>query len=412
MHISGRHCLGDASLCYIIRMMKESEFLRKVREIGGKTYVVGGWVRDRLLGLCPHDRDYVVCGLDEKTFAETFPAAVKTGGSFPVFILSIDGIPCDVALARTERKEGSGYRGFAVEFGPDVTIEEDLSRRDTTINSIAWSPEDDKLTDPFGGQADIEAKVIRATSVHFCEDPVRALRAARQAAEFGFTIEPHTLEMMSRCGRELSGEPRERIFGELKRAMHSGRPSVFFLMLAQAGIIDTVISPLSLIWDIETSDGGERFKKIMHILDKTAAESERAEIRFASLVRSLSSALPEMPADCVLNEIDSMLRLPVLWKRCAEFAVMHLPDPSAGKDPAAAVDTLAVLQNHPIGIDGCLAITKAEGTADSYTFLGDSELYLEIMKKARAELPSGIEGKARGEWIRARQIEAVAKLLL
>ena len=106
-------------------MMKESEFLRKVREIGGKAYVVGGWVRDRLLGLCPHDRDYVVCGLDEKTFAETFPAAVKTGGSFPVFILSIDGIPCDVALARTERKEVR-LQGLCCRIRTDVTIE-DLS---------------------------------------------------------------------------------------------------------------------------------------------------------------------------------------------------------------------------------------------------------------------------------------------
>ena len=121
-------------------MMRETEFLRKVREIGGKAYVVGGWVRYRLMGACPHDRDYVICGLDEGTFAEAFPRAVKTGSSFPVFILTIDGTSCDVALARTERKEGSGYRGFAVEYGPDVTIEEDLFRRDTTINSMAWSP--------------------------------------------------------------------------------------------------------------------------------------------------------------------------------------------------------------------------------------------------------------------------------
>ena len=393
-------------------MMRETEFLRKVREIGGKAYVVGGWVRDRLMGACPHDRDYVICGLDEGTFAEAFPRAVKTGSSFPVFILTIDGTSCDVALARTERKEGSGYRGFAVEYGPDVTIEEDLFRRDTTINSMAWSPEEDKLTDPFGGQADIKARLIRATSSHFCEDPVRALRAARQAAEFDFTIETHTLERMRRCRHELSREPRERIFGELKRVMNSGKPSVFFLMLAKADIIETVIPPLEHIWESGSPDGGKAFKKAMYILDKTAGASERAEIRFASLARSVSSFLPEKSAVCVLEEINRTVRLPVLWSRCSEFAVMHLPDPTKGKDPAVTVDTLAVLQNHPIGIDGCAAITKAEGTIDSYPFLANSELYLETMKKARAELPLAIEGKARAEWIRERQIEAVSKLLL
>ena len=138
-------------------MMTETEFLRKVREIGGKAYVVGGWVRDRLMGRCPRDRDYVLCGLDEGTFTEAFPRAVRAGISFPVFILTIDGEPCDVAMARTEKKKGIGYKGFVVEYGPDVTIEEDLFRRDTTINSMAWSPEDDELTDPFGGQAEAGA---------------------------------------------------------------------------------------------------------------------------------------------------------------------------------------------------------------------------------------------------------------
>ena len=391
-------------------MMKENEFLGKVREIGGKAYVVGGWVRDRLMGCCPHDMDYVICGLDEVTFAEAFPSAVKAGSSFPVFILSMDGSPCDVALARTERKKGSGYRGFAVEYGPDVTIEEDLFRRDTTINSMAWSPEEDKLIDPFGGQADIKAKMIRSTSFHFCEDPVRALRAARQAAEFDFAIEKHTIEMMGRCGDELSGEPRERIFGELKRAMLCYRPSIFFLMLAEAGILGEVIPPLDELWKRKSENSGEDFSRAVGLLDRTAELSERPEVRFASLVRSIALSLE--CTEGLLDDVDRTIRLPNIWRRCAEFASLQLPDPSAGKEAAVAVDTLTKLQNHHIGIDGCIAITKAEGTMDSYPFLANSELYLEVMKKARTELPPGIEGKARGEWIRAKQIEAVSKLLL
>lgn len=391
-------------------MMKETDFIRKVTKIGGKAYVVGGWVRDRLMGCCPHDKDYVICGLDEAAFLEAFPQSVKAGSSFPVFILPIDGDPCDVALARTERKKGSGYKGFAVEYGPDVSIEEDLFRRDTTINSMAWSLGEDKLIDPFGGRADIKARMIRATSSHFCEDPVRALRAARQAAEFCFSIESHTLEMMNCCGHELSKEPRERIFSELRRAMMSGKPSLFFGMLAEADIIDFLMPLLDRIWESGSADGRKAFQKVMDILDRTALTEKRTEIRFASLARSISLSLPEISPSDVFEETKRVLRLPVMWSRCAEFAVLHLPDPSSGKDPAAAVDTIAKLQNHPIGIDGCLSIIKAEGTLDSYPFLAQSELYLEVMKKVRAELPPGIEGKARGEWIRARQIEAVGRI--
>lgn len=365
-------------------------------------------MRDWLMGRCPHDRDYVLCGVDEGIFLKEFPQAVKAGSSFPVFILTIDGEPCDVAMARTEKKLGIGHKGFAVEYGPAVTIEEDLFRRDTTINSMAWSPEEGKLIDPFGGQADIKAKIIRATSNHFCEDPVRALRAARQSAEFDFTIEENTLEMMGECGHELSKEPKERIFGELERAMLCIRPSIFFSMLAEAGILGVVIPPLAEMCKMQSEEGGKDLKRVMSILDKTAEISERPEIRFASLVRSV--VLSPQGREDLVYEIDRALRLPKIWQKCAEFASIHLPGPAAVKGPAAAIDTLTKLQNHPIGIDGCIAITKAEGTIDSYTFLAKSELYLEVMKKARAELPAGIEGKARGEWIRARQIEEIGKI--
>lgn len=367
-------------------------------------------MRDWLMGRCPHDRDYVLCGVDEGIFLKEFPQAVKAGSSFPVFILTIDGEPCDVAMARTEKKLGIGHKGFAVEYGPAVTIEEDLFRRDTTINSMAWLPEEDKLIDPFGGQADIKAKIIRATSHHFCEDPVRALRAARQAAEFDFTIEKNTLEMMGKCGHELSKEPKERIFGELERAMLCIRPSIFFSMLAEAGILGAVIPPLDEIWKMQSEQVVKDFKRMMSMLDKTAELSQRPEVRFASLVRSIRLSLED--SEDLLDKIDRTIRLPKIWRRCAEFASLYLPDPGAGKDPAVAVDTLIKLQNHPIGIDGCVAIAKAEGTIDSYHFLAKSKLYLEAMKKARSELPPGIEGKARGEWIRARQIEAVSKLRL
>ena len=117
--------------------LKEDEFARFCREAGGKAYIVGGWVRDFLRGAVPKDKDYVVCGLSEETFHELFPSAERVGKSFPVYLVRIDGTKCEVAFARRERKSGNGYRGFDVISSPELTIEEDLYRRDTTMNAVA-----------------------------------------------------------------------------------------------------------------------------------------------------------------------------------------------------------------------------------------------------------------------------------
>ena len=374
-------------------------------------------MRDGLMGRCSRDKDYVVCGLDESCFTLEFSDAQKIGNSFPVFLLSIDGEPCHVAMARTDRKKGIGYKGFEVEYGPGVTIEEDLFRRDTTINSMAWSPSDDELIDPFEGQRDIKDKIIRATSDCFCEDPVRALRAARQAAEFDFMIEDHTFEMMRSCRGELMLEPRERIFYELNRAMHSLRPSIFFSMLAKAGILDAVIPPLAEIWKRDSEKCEKDFARSMRLLDKTAELSERPEVRFASLARSICLLLEVGTAEAVkreredlLNDINKALRLPVIWSRCADFAAITLPNPQNGRDSEVIVDVLSKLQNHPIGLDGCIAIVEAEGNIESYSFLINSEQYLEVMKKARhQEIPGELKGREIGKWIREQEIEALRR---
>lgn len=163
--------------------------------------------------------------------------AEKVGRSFPVYLLSIGGNKAEVAFARTERKIGAGYRGFAVHFSPEVTIEEDLFRRDTAINAMAISLIDGRLIDPYGGRKDIELRRIRAVSGHFMEDPVRALRAARQAAELGFAVEQTTTELMAGCGGELAKEPGERIVKELAKALAAKRPSTFFRELRKAQLM-------------------------------------------------------------------------------------------------------------------------------------------------------------------------------
>ena len=151
--------------------MTELEFAKKIDELGGTAYLVGGAVRDEIRQVKAHDRDYCITGLDEKTFAENFPHAAKFGKSFPVYSVLIDDKFCEIAFARTEKKIGTGYRGFAVNFDKNVTIEEDLFRRDTTINAMAKKILTAELIDPFGGEKDVAEKKIRAVSKHFTEDP-------------------------------------------------------------------------------------------------------------------------------------------------------------------------------------------------------------------------------------------------
>ena len=169
--------------------MTEEAFAKVLRAHGARVFIVGGWVRDALRHVRPHDKDYMVSGIAEAAFQQLFPDAQKVGHGFlPVYLVSIDGCLSEVAFARKERKEGQGYRGFRVSYDPSVTVEEDLYRRDTTMNSMALELPTKTLIDPYHGADDVEKGIIRAVSPHFTEDPVRALRAARQAAEFGIEI--------------------------------------------------------------------------------------------------------------------------------------------------------------------------------------------------------------------------------
>ena len=219
------------------RELTEEVFAAAIEKSGGHAYLVGGCVRDMLMGRVSRDRDYCVTGLSEEEFCALFPMAERVGRSFPVYLLSIGGNKAEVAFARTERKIGRGYRGFAAHFSPEVTIEEDLFRRDTAINAMAISLIDGRLIDPYGGRKDIELRRIRAVSGHFPEDPVRALRAARQAAELEFAVEWTTTELMAGCGGELAKEPGERIVKELAKALTAKRPSVFFRELRKARLM-------------------------------------------------------------------------------------------------------------------------------------------------------------------------------
>jgi tRNA nucleotidyltransferase (CCA-adding enzyme) len=199
-----------------------------------KAYLVGGAVRDELLGLPVKERDYVVVGATpEQMVAKGFK---PVGKDFPVFLHPKTHE--EYALARTERKSGRGYKGFKVYASPEVTLEEDLKRRDLTINAMAKA-EDGALIDPFGGRKDLlEARVLRHVSEAFAEDPVRILRVARFAARFGFPVHPETMELMRRMVH--SGETdylvSERVWQEFSKGLAEKHPEKMFGVLAGCGI--------------------------------------------------------------------------------------------------------------------------------------------------------------------------------
>jgi len=264
------------------------------------TYLVGGAVRDRLLGLPAGDRDWVVVG---ETQASMETAGFRAVGlDFPVFLHPQTGE--EYALARTERKSGRGYRGFVVDADPSVTLEQDLQRRDFTINAIAQD-EDGQLVDPYGGARDIEARVLRHVGPAFAEDPLRVLRAGRFMARFaplGFTIAPETMALMRAmvASDELSALVPERVWKELRRAITSPAPSAFLRTLHDAGALAVVLPEVESLYGVPQRaefhpevDTGVHVELVCDMAARLAPGDEL--IGFAALTHDLGKALT--PAD-------------------------------------------------------------------------------------------------------------------
>jgi tRNA nucleotidyltransferase (CCA-adding enzyme) len=215
-----------------------------------RTYLVGGAVRDDLLGLQADERDWVVVG---STPEEMLDRGFKqVGASFPVFLHPETGE--EYALARTEKKQGHGYHGFNVDFHPAVTLEEDLIRRDLTINAIARDSSG-KLIDPYGGQGDLEQKILRHVSAAFVEDPLRVIRVARFAARFvplGFRVHESTLELMREITQagELQHLAPERTWREIERAMGAEKPSEFVSVLRECGALEVLLPEVNALFGV------------------------------------------------------------------------------------------------------------------------------------------------------------------
>ena len=285
-------------------------------------YMVGGAVRDKLLGRPVNDHDWVVVGATpEQMLALGY---LPVGRDFPVFLHP--DTREEYALARTERKSGRGYRGFVVQSSPDVTLEEDLARRDLTINAIAVGADPSSATghfDPYGGERDLHAGVLRHVTDSFREDPVRILRVARFAARFtDFTVAPETMQLMREmvAHGEADHLVAERVWQELARGLMEERPSRMFDVLRECGALKVVLPEVDRLWGVpqrpEYHPKVDTGVHLMMVLDMAARLATTLIVRFACLVHDLGKGTT--PADMLPRHIGHEQRSAKLLKGLCE----------------------------------------------------------------------------------------------
>ncbi len=402
-----------------------------------KVYLVGGAVRDQLLGFPVKERDWVVVGATPKSMlAQGFRAV---GKDFPVFLHPESQE--EYALARTERKTAPGYKGFAVHADVNVTLEQDLQRRDLTINAIAMTPEGDFI-DPYGGCADLEKRIFRHISPAFAEDPVRILRVARFAARYqhlGFTLAPETLALMRKMveAGEIDHLVPERVWAELLKTLGEKTPSAFFFILQDCGALQVIFPEIYNLFGVPQPpkyhpeiDTGIH---VMMALEQAALLSPKAEVRFAALVHDLGKALSpkdnlphhynhEINGLPVLDGLCQRLRVPNAFKSLAAQVMRYHTHCHKAKEltPAKLVDvltTLGAFKQHnqfPEFLLACEADAKGRTGLETKPY--PQAQYLQAMADAAASVSSAmvsdkLTGPQIGIEIRRLRIQAVREAM-
>ncbi|MDH3450776.1 MAG: multifunctional CCA tRNA nucleotidyl transferase/2'3'-cyclic phosphodiesterase/2'nucleotidase/phosphatase [Gammaproteobacteria bacterium] len=300
-----------------------------VQSIPGRVYLVGGAVRDALLGLAVHERDWLVVGAGAQALLDL--GFREVGRDFPVFLHPQSGE--EYALARRERKTGVGYRGFAVDASATVTLQEDLGRRDLTINAIAQTL-DGEIIDPYHGRDDLDARILRHVSPAFREDPVRLLRVARFAARlapWNFTVAADTLALMRdmSASGELAALVPERVWRELALALHTPQPSRFFTTLAEAQALAGIFPELAPF----VTDA--RWPTTLSALDRSAGSDNPAPVSFACLGYALGAG--------AVAALCKRLRAPRNYRDNATILANHWSELCSATTAYAAFDLLEKL---------------------------------------------------------------------
>jgi tRNA nucleotidyltransferase (CCA-adding enzyme) len=399
------------------------------------TYLVGGAVRDRLLGLAEGDRDFVVVGA---TVEQMRAAGYKqVGRDFPVFLHPRTGE--EYALARTERKSARGHAGFVVHADPSVTLEDDLRRRDFTINAIAQR-DDGTLVDPFGGVRDIENRVLRHVGEAFVEDPLRVLRAARfmaKLAPLGFTVAPETMALMRGMaeGGELAELAPERVWRELSKALRSAAPSAFLRTMRDANALAAVLPEVDALYGVPQRaefhpeiDTGAHIELVCDMAATLAHGDDL--IGFAALTHDLGKALTpegELPRHVMheqrgvapLLALCERLRVPAEHRElaviaCREHLNVHRIDELK---PATVHELIARCDGFRKPQRIAQLATVCEADARGRAGLGDApypqsetlrRLHAVAMLVRSTDLAAGLEGPAVGEALRKARIAAIA----
>ncbi len=400
-----------------------------------KIYLVGGAVRDRLLGRPVSERDYVVVGATpDELVAQGFR---PVGKDFPVFLHPRTGE--QYALARTERKTGPGYYGFATRFSPDVTLEEDLVRRDLTVNAMA-EDEHGEIVDPHGGRRDLEARVLRHVSEAFVEDPLRVLRVARFATRFaplGFTVAPETLDLMCRivASGEVASLVPERIWVETERALGEANPVVYFEVLRACGALDAVFPEIAALfgipqpakWHPEIDTGVHT----LQVLDVAAELATDTTVRFAALVHDVGKGLTppeqwprhighEEAGARLIERMCARLKVPNEHRELAVLVARHhaLVHRAAELRPGTVLDLFEATDafRRPERFDrmlvACEADARGRGPERRAAPYPQAALLRRLRTAAAAARPEpgeleGQTGPAIAERIRAARIEAI-----
>lgn len=290
-----------------------------------KTYLVGGAVRDEILGLPVHDNDFVVVGTTpEELLAKGYR---QVGREFPVFLHPTTGE--EYALARSEIKDGVGYQGFSCHFAPTVTLEEDLSRRDLTINAIAKDTVTGDLFAPHGGVLDVVLRKLRHVSPAFAEDPLRVLRVARFAARYaglGFTIAPETMRLMKQLvnSGELANLTKERVWKETEKALREEAPEIYFEVLLECKALNVLFPELAdlhgVAQPVKHHPEVDTFVHTMMVLKRASELSNDPVIRFAALLHDIGKGTT--PAAMLPNHFSHEIRGADLVKElCVRYKV-------------------------------------------------------------------------------------------
>ena len=401
-----------------------------------QVYLVGGAVRDHLLGFPYHEKDYVVVGATpEQLIASGYQ---PVGKDFPVFLHP--DTKDEYALARTERKSGHGYHGFSFYTDPSVTLEEDLIRRDLTINAIAMD-DDGKIYDPYNGQQDLNDKILRHVSIAFIEDPLRVLRIARFAARYkalGFSVAPETLALMKQLAEsgELEALTPERVWKETSRALMENHADEYFEVLRACGALKVLFPELDALYGIPQRP--EYHPEIdcgihtMMSLQQACKANYSLDVRFAVLVHDLGKALTpkdELPRHIMheergikpVTEVCDRLKVPTNTKQlalavCKEHLKCHQAltlKPGTLWRLLQRLDVLRRPERVEAFVQACECDSRGRLGLENREYPQSKYIFdvIQVVRNIKAQdLPADVKGPEIGEKLIERRIQAITEL--